>query len=150
MNLTNNFTLGELTASDFAIRHGINNVPQDAEILENLQLLAQGLERVRAVLNKPVLVNSGYRCPKLNSSIGGAKSSYHLKGLAADIRVPGMSPRDVCRVLEQHQDTIQFRTLIYEGTWTHIDFPDTDESAAGRVLTAIFKDAGVRYVSGIA
>lgn len=150
MNLSANFSLQEMIASDYAIRHGITNSPTDAETMENLHLLARGLERVRAVIGKPIIVNSGYRSPKVNSAVGGSKTSYHVKGLAADIRVPGMTAKDVCLAIVEAKEKIQFRTVIWEGTWTHIDFPDTDEIAGGNILTAIFKNGGVSYVTGVA
>ena len=43
----------------------------------------------------PVIINSGYRCPRANSEVGGAKDSYHMKSMAADIRVPGASTQEV-------------------------------------------------------
>ena len=150
MNLTANFTLEELTASDYAIRHGINNHPVDHTVLSNLHVLADGLERVRAALRMPIFVSSGYRSAKVNSGVGGAKSSAHMLGLAADIHMPGVSPRDVCKALIQHPE-IGFDQLISEGTWTHISFPEPEHEPAGMVLTAIFK-AGqpTTYVKGIA
>ncbi len=53
------------------------------------------LEKIRVALGKPITVNSGYRTPSYNAKIGGAKNSYHMKGMAADIVVPGVSPKDV-------------------------------------------------------
>jgi hypothetical protein len=150
MNLTEHFTLEELTRSDYAIRHGINNTPTDAEVLENLQILAQGLERIRGLINKPIHVNSGYRSPKVNSAIGGSKTSAHMKGLAADVVIPGMLPVDLCKIIEDHKDLVQFDQLIHEGSWTHIAFPDVDQQPRQQTLTAIFKPGKpVQYVTGI-
>ncbi len=55
------------------------------------ELLA-ALEAFRALVGKPVIVDSAYRCPVHNAKVGGAKSSQHLSGMAADIRVKGMTP----------------------------------------------------------
>ncbi len=151
MNLSANFSLAEMVKSAYAIRRGINNMPDDAEVLENLHALANNMERVRAVFGKPITVSSGYRSPKVNTAVGGSKNSYHMKGLACDFTVAGMSPRDTCRVLEDKADEVGYRTLIAEGGWVHIDFPDVGEEATGKVLTAVFlPDAPVRYVKGIA
>lgn len=151
MNLTEHFTLAELISSTYAQRHGIANVPIDAQITGNLYLLARGLERVRRVLGRPIVVTSGYRCPEVNAALGGAPQSAHLHGLAADFRVSGMTPREVCQIIEQHADMVGFDKLIFEGTWTHIAFPDGASDPAGEVLTAHFS-AGktASYTRGIA
>lgn len=56
------------------------------------------LEKIRAHYNKPITVTSGYRAPEYNAKIGGAKYSYHMKGMAADIKISGVSPKDVANV----------------------------------------------------
>ncbi len=151
MKLTEHFSLGELVASDYAIRHGINNMPVDHEVLSNLNALALGLERARAVLLLPMHINSGYRSPKVNAGIGGAQNSAHLRGLAADFVIHGVSPREVCLRLQEHADTIGFDKLIHEGTWTHISFPEAEERPRAQVLTAIFKPGqSTTYMKGIA
>lgn len=55
------------------------------------------IQRVREHFNSPVIVTSGLRCKKYNSSLGkiASKNSAHLKGMAADIEVRGIHPRDV-------------------------------------------------------
>lgn len=54
-------------------------------------LLLQKLKGLRYKIGKPVIITSGYRCPKYNLEVGGVKNSYHLLGMAADIHVPGIS-----------------------------------------------------------
>lgn len=148
MNLTEHFTLEELCESDTAIRKGIDNIP-DANIIACLQLLAPGLERVRAVLGVPMRINSGYRSPKLNAAVGGAKSSAHVLGLAADFTAPMYGdPRDVCHAIMEHSEIIGFDKLIYEGTWVHVSFPDGDDPLL-ETLTARFEGGSVRYERGI-
>lgn len=51
----------------------------------------------RRIGNRPVIINSGYRCPDYNTKAGGVPTSYHLYGMAADIRVPGMAPAEVIK-----------------------------------------------------
>jgi uncharacterized protein YcbK (DUF882 family) len=53
-------------------------------------LLIEKLERIRENTGVPVLVLSGYRCPRHNAEVGGVKGSYHLKGMAADVRLKGV------------------------------------------------------------
>jgi zinc D-Ala-D-Ala carboxypeptidase len=152
MNLSAHFTLAELTSSDYAERHGISNTPTDPEVLENLQILASGLERIREVLEgRAIFVNSGYRSPKLNTAIGGSKNSAHMKGLAADIRVAGMTPREVCLVLSNRMDELALDQIIFEGTWSHLGFADVDQTPRHEVLTAVFKPGQpTKYVMGVA
>ena len=64
-NLSEHFTLEEATFSDTAVRQGINNQP-DAKQLENMKIAAEGMEKVRALLNKSIHVNSWLRLPELN------------------------------------------------------------------------------------
>ena len=58
------------------------------------------LEDVRSYFGKPVIINSGCRCPEHNRSEGGAEHSRHLTGKAADIRVRGFSADAVATYLE--------------------------------------------------
>src|SRR5574343_627287 len=101
MQLTEHFTLEEFQFSDTAVRKGIDNsVPQD--LLDNVTLTAMGMERVRSILGKPIKVTSGYRGPKLNAAIGGAKSSAHMSGLACDFTCESYgTPLDICKRLVQ-------------------------------------------------
>ena len=87
MNLSPHFSLQELTASDTAAKLNINNSPP-VPVLMNLSILASGLEQIRSLLGYPVHVNSGYRCPELNKTVGGVPDSAHLSGFAADIVCP--------------------------------------------------------------
>ena len=83
--LSKNFTLEEMIASATAKRKGIDNTP-DKKVLENLTKLCKDvLQPIRDKLGKPLTVTSGYRCPKLNTAVGGAKNSQHKLGQAADI-----------------------------------------------------------------
>lgn len=80
------FTLNELTRSATATRKGINNSPSPL-IKSNLEaIIEKVLDPLREKWGKPIIVTSGYRCPKLNTIIGGASGSQHTKGEAVDIR----------------------------------------------------------------
>ena len=80
------FTLEEMTASPTARRLGIDNTPS-AQIVANLQQLVDNvLDPLRLHWGRPVIVTSGYRCPKLNKAVKGAAQSQHIYGQAADIR----------------------------------------------------------------
>ena len=76
MKLSKNFTLEELIRSNTAERMGIDNVPKDEKVVENLRSLClEVLQPLRDYVGAPVHINSGYRCPELNMTVGGVKKS---------------------------------------------------------------------------
>ena len=80
------FTLDEFVRSQTATAHGIANVPT-AEAVKNLERrVSRVLDPLREAWGTPIIVTSGYRCEELNKRVGGVKTSYHLRGMAADIR----------------------------------------------------------------
>ena len=123
MQLTPHFSLEEMTHSDTAKRHKIDNVPKDSDTLRNLGRTAQMLEQVRkACNNSPVVITSGYRCNALNSIIGSRPTSQHIKGQAADFRVIGVSKVEAMKAIIDAE--IPFDQLILEfDSWIHISVP---------------------------
>ena len=121
MNLSEHFTLSEFTRSEAALRRGLDNTP-DAESVANLTVLASGLEEVRALLGHPLHINSAYRAPKVNSAVGGSKTSAHMRGHAADFVCPAFgTPQDICHAIMD--SSIDYDQLIWEfGAWVHISF----------------------------
>ena len=119
MRLSDHFTLAELCASQTAARLGIDNTPSP-EMVDALRRTAQLLEKVRALLGKPILVSSGYRAPLVNRAVGGAANSAHMLGCAADFSCPAFgSPLEVAR--EIGQSDIVFDQLIHEfRAWVHV------------------------------
>lgn len=85
MKITENFSFEELIYSATAERLHIDNMPA-AEQQKNLCFLATQLQEVRTKFGQPIVVTSGFRSPKLNKKVGGQPNSYHLQGLAADVR----------------------------------------------------------------
>lgn len=148
MNLTDHFTLDELTASQTAARRGINNIPSAATV-DNLTRTAQTLEHIRVLLgSRPVVVSSGYRSPALNAAVGGAKNSAHMLGLAADFTCPGFgSPLAICQKLAASD--LGFDQLIQEGTWVHIGLSPEGQKPRRQVLTAKFNGGSAQYQEGL-
>lgn len=126
MQLTANFSLEELTRSEAADRNGWDNIPNEQEIA-NLKRLAELLQQVKtAVGGKPVMINSGFRSKRVNDAVGSKDSSQHRLGCAADIRVPGMKPREVVEACIAAG--VPFDQIILEfDSWTHISVPNTPE-----------------------
>jgi len=127
MNLSPNFTLEELTRSETAARNGWDNTPNETEI-DNLKRLAALLQQVKeAVGGKPIMVNSGFRSKKVNDAVGSKDTSQHRLGCAADIRVPGMTPRQVVETCIEKG--VPYDQIILEfDSWTHISVPNTPEA----------------------
>jgi zinc D-Ala-D-Ala carboxypeptidase len=125
--LTANFSLAELTRSEAADRNGWDNTPNEHEI-GNLKRLAALLQQVKtAVGGKPVMINSGFRSKQVNDSVGSKDSSQHRIGCAADIRVPGMKPREVVEACIAAG--VPFDQIILEfDSWTHISVPNLPDA----------------------
>jgi uncharacterized protein YcbK (DUF882 family) len=141
MNLSPNFTLEELTVSEIAARRGLDNTPNATEIA-NLVRVAELLEQVRALLGKPILINSAFRSKPVNDAVGSRDTSQHRLGCAADIRVPGLTPKQVVQACIDAK--IPFDQIIEEfDSWTHISVPNAKEQQPRRQALVINK-AGTR------
>ena len=145
MKLTAHFTLGELTRSSTAERLRLDNTPTP-EALRALQTTAEMLERIRTTLGRPVIVTSAYRSPEVNRAVGGATSSDHMAGQAADIVVPAFgTPHLVASALAPLVSVLGIGQLILEGVkgkqWVHVS-TRTPLKPVNRVIT--ITDAGVR------
>lgn len=141
MKLTPNFSLRELTQSEYAERHGLNNEPDD-KVIENLKRLAALLEQVRAVCGVPIVVTSGYRSPQVNAGIGGSKTSQHMFGCAADIKGVRLSIDDMMKKIVA--SGIKYDQLIKEfNSWVHISIPNTPANKP-RMQKLIIDRSGTR------
>jgi zinc D-Ala-D-Ala carboxypeptidase len=111
MNLTQNFTLHEMTKSETALRFNMANDPTNTEI-ENLRILCENvLQKVRNYYGMGVKVNSGFRHPLVNAKVGGSTMSDHCNGIAADIEIPGIANADLAQWIV---DNCEFRQVILE------------------------------------
>jgi len=120
MNLTEHFTLEELTHTD---HRELENTPNETE-LANLKRLAEFLEKVKTVLGgKPIMVNSAFRSKAVNDAVGSKDTSQHRVGCAADLRVPSMTPDEVVKAIIA--SGIGYDQVIREfDRWTHISIPN--------------------------
>ena len=145
MQLSEHFSLSEMTLSQTAARHGIDQEPTPP-IIRNLERLCEScLQPLREAVKRPIFVSSGYRSPDLNSLIGGSKTSAHMQGNAADFRVSGMTPFDTCNLIVEMG--LPFDQVIQEfGKWVHLGVADI---LRGEELTAYRRNGKTRYVFGI-
>jgi hypothetical protein len=145
MQLTPHFTLEELCFSQEAVRTGLDNTPPP-DVVANLLRLAKMLEKVRALLKKPIHISSGYRSPALNARIGGSPKSAHLDGRAADFICPEFgTPYVVAKKIAAAR--LGYDQMIHEyGRWVHIAVPRLNERA-DRELLSIFEPG--KYLAGL-
>ena len=138
MKLSPHFSLAEMTASTTATRLKLDNAPPP-ELLPRLVLLAEMMERIRSTLNVPITVTSGYRNRAVNTAVGGATTSDHTQGHAADIVAPRYgTPTQIARALAPLIETLGIGQIILEGVkgkqWLHVSTRVPDRPA-NRVIT---------------
>ena len=142
MNLTDHFTLDELTSSETAERNGWDNTPNETE-LANLKRLALFLEDVKTALGgKPIMVSSGYRGKQVNDAVGSKDTSQHRVGCAVDFRVPQLTPDQVVQAIIA--SGLPYDQVIREfDRWTHLSIPNTPD-AKPRKQALIIDKTGTR------
>ena len=155
--LSEHFSLREMTRSDTALRLGIDNTPTP-EYLQNLTLLCeQVLEPVRSHYG-PVRVNSGYRSLALNMSVNPMTStidklSKHCTGQAVDFEVEGVANGDLamwCRdnLPEYGQVILEFYTPGDPSSgWVHVSYVVGNQKKES--LTASRINGKIEYTVGI-
>jgi len=119
MKITNNFNLQE-----FDSKCG-REMP--SQVVTNIIELAKNLQVLRDEVKKSIQITSGYRSPEHNAKVKGAKNSQHITGMAADIKVAGMTPKQVAEVIERliaEKKMKEGGIGIYK-TWLHYDHRNT-------------------------
>jgi uncharacterized protein YcbK (DUF882 family) len=119
MQITKNFNLNEFNSKC--------GRPMPANVRANIIELIKNLQVLRDEVNRPISITSGYRSPEHNAKVKGAKNSQHIYGLAVDLKVQGMTPKEVVPIIEK---------LIKDGkmkqggigiypSWVHYDIRGT-------------------------
>jgi uncharacterized protein YcbK (DUF882 family) len=116
------FSISELLKSDTAIKNKLwNGAPKEAE--ENLRALVdEVLDPLREAYGRPIRVNSGYRCPKLNTLVGGTPNSQHMRGEAADIQPVVGNEADLPELARILIENGKFDQLILYPTFIHVSY----------------------------
>ena len=144
MQLSEHFTLAELTKTNT----GLDNTPSAEAIMNLKRLCVMVLEPLRLHLKKPVIVNSGYRSLEVNKKVGGSKTSSHMNGLAADIRVNGMSAAELALVVAHAG--LPYDKAINEHGWVHVQVAPLGMSPRSELYTAVFTQGKpTTYLKGI-
>lgn len=119
------FNIKEMTKSQTAKLYHIDNTPTK-EVVENLKKVMYILDIVRVYIGKPILINSGYRCKKLNEMVGGVQKSMHTKGLAADFRTGEKEDiNTMFEFLKKNQKEFKIIELLNYTTFIHIGVSET-------------------------
>jgi zinc D-Ala-D-Ala carboxypeptidase len=151
MKISTHLNLAEVTRSDSAKRHGIDNTPT-AEHLENFKLLAEKVfEPIRLHFKEPIFISSGYRSKALNDFIGGSASSQHCKGQAIDIDMDGSKGGVTNKMVFNFiKDRLDFDQLIAEfpensnPAWVHVSYVKTGNRK--QILVAKRISGATRYI----
>jgi zinc D-Ala-D-Ala carboxypeptidase len=152
MQLSKNFSLEEMTKSETALRHGMDNTPKAAEIANLVVLCEKVLQPVRDHYQKGVKVNSGYRHPDVNAKVGGSKTSDHCFGMAADIEIPGVPNHELAQWISENlnytQLILEFYTLgVPDSGWVHVSYDPSNLKK--QELTAVKQDGKTAYLPGL-
>ncbi len=118
-----NFTMSELLKSDIATKYNISNIPDKQSLDNMLTLIIECLQPIRNYIDKPMLISSGYRSPRLNDHplIKGSETSQHVTGQAVDFTIKGMTPRQIIEKVKG--SGVEFDQLINEhNIWVHISY----------------------------
>ena len=122
IQLTPHFKLSELATTNNK-DYKEKNIEEAKKIIGKMYLLAGFAERIREIIGKPVIINSGYRCPALNKAVGGVKTSQHCLAEALDIKVKGKTAEELFRIVVSSD--LKYNQLIWEKpsgstAWLHV------------------------------
>ena len=140
--ISKNFTLEELCASSTATANKISNIPGKQEQANLCALVHFVLQPLRDYVGKPIPISSGFRCPALNSKVGGVNTSQHVKGQAADINIGGDMEKGK-KWFEYIKNNLPFDQLIWEHSkagvyWIHVSYR-SDGNNRKQVISNLLK-----------
>ena len=143
MNLSQNFSLRELTKSQTAERKGISNEPSE-EHIENLKLLCTKiLQPIRDEFGV-VSISSGYRSPELCEALGSKSTSQHARGQAADFECYSIDNNELFNWIVDNLEFDQAILEFYDGDpnsgWIHVSY--NEDGNRKQTLRAFRNDAG--------
>lgn len=152
MKLTANFTLAEMTKSETALRLGIDNEPDEQQLAALQTLCEKVLQPVRDYYGMGVKVNSALRTLPVNRAIGSGDNSHHVRGMAADIEIPGIPNAELAEWIAEHLEFTQLILEFYtpgipDSGWVHVSY--VPEDLKKQVLTATKQNGKTVYLPGL-
>ena len=151
MKISQNFSLNELTKSDTAIRQGLENEPDQDQLISLTALVHKCLQPIRSKYEKVVTCTSGFRTPEVCKSVGSSSKSQHCRGEACDFEILGLDNKTVAQSIP---DIVgEFDQLILEyyidsvagnSGWIHLSYNRLG-SNRNECLRAVRKDGETKY-----
>ncbi len=150
MKLSQHFSYQEFIKSQTALRMGIDNEPDDAQLYNMKMICLNILEPVRTTFDRPVIITSGFRSVKLCEAIGSSAKSQHAKGEAADFEIPGISNKEVADWIHENLPYDQLILEFFDGKdpnsgWIHCSHKANDNR--GQYLIATKNKIGITEYS---
>lgn len=128
MNLTPHFTIEELAGTSVE-KYKKLNLLKAQEQMGKMYQLAGFAERVREIVGKPLIINSGYRCVELNNYLKGSLTSQHLLAEAIDIKVSGKTANELFQIIVASD--LKYDQIILEkvgnAQWVHVSIGSKKE-----------------------
>lgn len=149
-----NFTSNEFYSSKSAQRKKIDNEPKEQATLKNLYLLADKMQIMRYIIDKPMIVTSGYRSKALNETLSGAApDSYHMHGLAADFYVIGESPLNTVKFFKNKDFQCDKMIASYYWNWrkrrwtkwVHVQFKNNEHENDNKYLLERLRNGKAKF-----
>ena len=135
--------------SNTATRRGIDNTPNEEQLV-NMKLIAEKVfEPLRAYVNGPIKINSFFRSPELNQAIGGSLKSQHMQGLAFDLD-DTFGAKTNAEMYYWVKENLDFDQMIWEfgddnnPNWIHISYVSSEENR-NRCLKAYKENKRTKY-----
>ena len=133
-----------------AIRRGIDNTPNNDQLLKMVSVAEEVFEPLRAYVGGPIKINSFFRCPELNTAIGGSSKSHHCKGQAVDIddTFGRMTNAEMYNFIK---DNLEFDQIIWEfgdddnPDWVHVSYVSPKDNR-NRCLKAYRENGKTKYM----
>jgi len=137
--------------SNTALRRGIDNAPNE-EQLANMKLIGEKIfEPLREYVGGPIKINSFFRSAKLNTAIGGSRTSQHCKGQAMDID-DTFKHKSNAEMYHYIKDNLDFDQMIWEfgdddnPNWVHVSYLSPDKNR-NRCLKAYKENGRTKYMT---
>ena len=136
--------------SNTAIRRGIDNTPTDDQLYFMEIVAEEVFEPLREWVGGPIKINSFYRCPELNTAIGGSATSQHCKGQAMDID-DTFGKATNAEMYNWIKDNLDFDQMIWEfgdddnPAWIHVSYVSPEKNR-NRCLKAYKENGKTKYM----
>ena len=147
MKITEHFSLSEVEHSETAKRLGIDNSVPDG-LISNVKRMCERLEQVRELFGQPIMISSFYRCPELNTKVGGSKTSAHMDGRACDFNVKWFNAENAFEKIKN--SSIVIDQLIVESnskgsSWVHFGIERDGEEPRKQYMIGKKSDSGSTF-----